>query len=200
MDTHREWFNKKAETWDNVVLEAERCHRLFDLITVLDIQRDSRVLDVASGTGILIPWLLEIVGTGGKVVAVDFAEKMIDVARGKYGDTGVDLLVADVQQLPFEDNSFDEVICNSAFPHFAGKLDAMREMSRVLKSGGRLTICHPAPREELNNFHRCLGGVVGNDMLPSESEMRQMAVKAGLDSVFIKDGPATYLFTCRKVR
>ncbi|WP_347488883.1 methyltransferase domain-containing protein [Desulfoscipio sp. XC116] len=198
MMKHREWFDSMAAKWDSTVLEDKKCQLLFDLITGLNIVKGSRVLDVATGTGILIPRLLNIIGKEGELTAIDFAEKMIARAQSKFKATGVNFLVADVMQLPFGDNNFDEIICNSAFPHFTHQPKAMQEMARVLKTGARLIICNPAPREELNEFHRSLGGVVGNDMLPAEPEMRHMARQAGLEQVLIQDGPYAYLFTAIK--
>ena len=200
MDKHKTWFNEKAAVWDSVVLQEERCQRLYDIIKNLDIQANSVVLDVGTGTGVLIPWLMEVVGLGGKIVAVDFAEEMIERAKAKNFGPAVEFLGADVHKLSLASDYFDEVVCNSAFPHFHNQPLAMQEMARVLKPGGRLTICHPAPREELNNFHCNLGGVVANDMLSAEEEMVLMAKQAGITDVEIKDGPQTYLLTGRKIK
>lgn len=120
---------------------------------------------------------------------------MISRARAKGFPNTVEVLVADVHQLPFADGAFDEVVCNSAFPQFTDQPRAMREMARVLKNGGRLTICHPFPREELNAFHKNLGGAVGGNILPPAEEMEQMAGAAGLERVKIEDCPDRYVFT-----
>lgn len=191
--SHLQWFNEKAATWDNIATEQTR-QRLYRIVQSLHISPGSRILDVATGTGILLPWLLAAAGPTGRVTAIDFAPRMIAEAQKKHPQ-GVQLLVADVHHLPFADRSFDEVICNSAFPHFTDQPRAMREMARVLVAGGRLTICHPAPRQELNEFHRRLGGVVGNDMLPDTAAMQEMARAAGLVQTTITDGPEIYLFT-----
>lgn len=188
--SHLQWFNEKAASWDSIATEQTR-QRLYRIVQNLNLAPGSRILDVATGTGILIPWLL---AAAGRVTAIDFAPRMIEEAQKKHPG-GVQLLVADVHNLPFADQSFDEVICNSAFPHFTDQARAMGEMARVLAAGGRLTICHPAPRQELNEFHRRLGGVVGNDMLPDTATMQKMARAAGLVQITITDGPEIYLFT-----
>lgn len=194
---HLQWFNDKAATWDTIATGQTR-RLLYNIVQNLNITPGSSVLDVATGTGILVPWLLEAVGTGGRLAAFDFAPEMIARAKEKF-KSGVEFLVADVHSLPLKDEVFDEVICNSAFPHFARKPRAMAEMSRVLKNKGRLTICHPAPREQLNEFHKnVIGGVVGGDMLPPADEMVKMAREAGLIDISIVDGPDTYVLTARK--
>ncbi|KJS18331.1 MAG: ubiquinone biosynthesis protein UbiE [Peptococcaceae bacterium BRH_c4b] len=196
MQDHLSWFNEKASIWDTVATEETR-RRLHEVILSLGIAVNSTVLDVATGTGLLIPWLREAAGPGGRLVAIDFSPEMIVRARAKFPD-GVEFLVADVHSIDFQDNTFDEVICNSAFPHFANKTQAMAEMARVLKKGGRLTICHPATREELNEFHSKLGGTVGGDMLPPDYEMSAMAEAAGLIGTAIVDGPEYYVLTAWK--
>ncbi|WP_242652536.1 class I SAM-dependent methyltransferase [Desulfofarcimen acetoxidans] len=200
LNKHRTWFNEKAAVWDSNVLKEERCQKLHEIIKNLGIKVNSVVLDVGTGTGVLIPWLKEAVGLTGKIIAVDFAEEMLQFAIAKNFGSSVNILSADVHNLPFENDYFDEVVCNSAFPHFHNKPLAMQEMTRVLKPGGRLSICHPAPREELNSFHRNLGGVVANDMLPAEEEMVSIANRSGLTNIEIKDGPQTYLLTGRKAK
>ncbi|WP_256218700.1 class I SAM-dependent methyltransferase [Neomoorella thermoacetica] len=62
--------------------------------------------------------------------------------------------------MPYPDATFDEVICNSAFPHFPHKLKALKEMARVLKTGGRVIICHTAARETINNLHKSLQRII----------------------------------------
>lgn len=192
---HLEWFNEKASIWDTIATDQTRGF-LKGIIQSLKISEGVSVLDVATGTGILIPWLMDAVGPGGKLAALDFAPEMIARVREKFEH--IESMVADVQNLPIENEVFDEVICNSAFPHFSDKPLAMAEMARVLKTGGRLTICHPATREELNEFHKNLGGVVGGDMLPIDDEMKSMATSAGLKDIVITDGPYTYVMTAIK--
>ncbi len=193
---HLAWFNEKAAIWDSVAMEETR-RRLKEVILSLNISSNSTVLDVATGTGLLLPWLKEAVKPAGRLVAFDFSPEMIARAREKCPDD-IEFLVADVHSLELTDNTFDEVICNSAFPHFTDKPRAIAEMSRVLKKGGRLTICNPAPRDELNEFHKNLGGTVSQDMLPPADEMTAMAEDAGLVGIEIVDGPETYVLIARK--
>jgi ubiquinone/menaquinone biosynthesis C-methylase UbiE len=193
---HLAWFNEKAAIWDSVATEETK-RRLKEVIQSLNISSDSIVLDVATGTGLLLPWLKEAVKPAGRLVALDFSPEMIARAREKYPED-IEFLVADVHFLEFKDDTFDEIICNSAFPHFTDKPRAMAEMSRVLKTGGRLTICNPAPRDELNQFHKNMGGTVSQDMLPPADEMTAMAQAAGLVGIEIVDGPETYVLIAGK--
>ncbi len=193
---NREWFNNLATKWDTL-MTAGKEEILQDILGKLAIPENGAVLDVGTGTGVLVPWLREAVGPGGKLVAFDYAGEMIDRAMVKFGKQA-EFLVADVHSLNFPEETFDRVICNSAFPHFSDKPRAMAEMSRVLKRGGFLYIMHASPREALNRFHSSLDGPVSGDMLPDEQEMAGLSEAAGLEDIDIKDGPVFYLLSARK--
>ena len=100
------------------------------------------VLDVASGTGepgLTIASMLN----GGKVVAIDLAEGMLEVALENAGRRGIknfETITCDVCELPFPDNSFDAISCRFGFMFFPDMLLAAKEMVRVLKPGGRIAV------------------------------------------------------------
>ena len=112
-----------------------------EIIRLLNLKDDELVLDVASGTGepgLTIASML----TSGKVISTDLAEGMLEVARenaAKQGIMNFETLVADVSELPFEDNTFDAISCRFGYMFFPDMLLATREMVRVLKPGGRIT-------------------------------------------------------------
>ena len=96
-----------------------------------------RLLDVATGTGLVAEAALDIVGPTGHVTAVDIAPGMIEQARRRLGDAAnVVTRVEDGQALSFADASFDTVLCSLALMFFPDPALALAEFHRVLRPGG----------------------------------------------------------------
>ena len=119
----------------------------------LPVREGGSVLDICTGTATLLSYLLPRVGRDGHVVGVDFSMGMLGVARGKTTDLErVDLVEADAGSLPFAPATFDAVTCSHAFYELKGegKEGALREVRRVLRSGGAfLMMEHDAPANPL---------------------------------------------------
>lgn len=97
-----------------------------------------RVLDVACGTGVLACAAAERVGMHGAVVGLDPNEEMLVVARRK--SARVEWKIGRAESLPFPDASFDRVVSQFGFMFFEDRPAALREMTRVLRPGGRLAL------------------------------------------------------------
>ena len=108
----------------------------------LALKAGERVLDLAAGTATSSAALAT---SGAHVVGCDFSLGMLRV--GKRADhRGVDLVAGDALQLPFADDSFDAVTISFGLRNTADPVQALREMRRVTRPGGRLVVCefsHP---------------------------------------------------------
>jgi len=132
-------FSPGWKKWDDLTMDFLK--PMADEIIQLIKPRDTDiVLDVASGTGepgLTIATML----SGGKVVATDLAEGMLEVAQENATRRGIknfEIVACDVCELPFPDNSFDAISCRLGFMFFPDMLLAAKEMVRVLKPGGRI--------------------------------------------------------------
>ncbi len=192
----KEYFNEKAPIWDEQVAEKD-ASRLESMVNRLDIKSGDTVLDVGTGTGVFLPYLLKRVGESGRIVAMDIAEEMLKIAASKLANGNVDYLCADVGDIPSEDGLFDCVVCYSSFPHFQDKPGALAEVMRVTRTGGRLYICHTSSRDDINKVHRSIP-VVQNDILPDADEMFKLLADAGFTGIVVEDGEESYLAFGRK--
>ena len=192
------YFNEKAALWDETVAEKDMT-KLEGMAERLDIEPGSTVLDVGTGTGVFIPFLLSRIGEQGRIVGLDVAEEMLKGAVAKSFDGCIDYLCADVAGIPVEDKIFDSIVCYSSFPHFQDRPRALAEMNRVIKMGGKLFICHTSSRAQINEIHRSIP-TVQHDTIPDEDEMRAMLSGAGFTDIKISDSSESYLASARKSR
>ncbi|MFB0920698.1 MAG: class I SAM-dependent methyltransferase [Oscillospiraceae bacterium] len=143
-----EFFDRLAPQWDDDMVRDE------DVInTILNnagITKGVSVLDVACGTGVLIPdYLIRNVSS---VIGVDISANMIRLAKEKFSDPRVTFICADAETSRFEE-VFDRCVIYNAFPHFPSPYLLMRNLASCLKTGGILTIAHGLSRQQIDSHH-----------------------------------------------
>jgi arsenite methyltransferase len=107
------------------------------------LQPGDKVLDLGSGSGTDVFCAAALVGGSGKVVGVDITDEQLDKAarlRDRDGFAQVELVAAHIEELPFDDASFDAVLSNGVINLSPVKGRVFEEASRVLRPGGRLAI------------------------------------------------------------
>ena len=192
----RAYFNQRAAIWDKTIAEGDTT-KLKRMARRLNISPGSTVLDIGTGTGVFLPFLLGEIGKKGRLVALDFAGEMLRKAQAKGFNGNIAYLCADVTNIPLGEEIFDIVVCYSSFPHFQDKPRALVEIKRVTKSSGELLICHTSSRARINQIHRQIPAVA-NDIIPDEDEMQIMLSKAGFTDIKIDDNSESYLCRARK--
>jgi len=189
----KNFFNQMALGWDEKFYTPEMRERLPQLVALFQLQKGAKILDVGAGTGGIVPYLLEAIGPEGSIWAVDFAEEMVKIGRKKFPEESrVIFELASVEDLPYKDRFFDQIVCFGAFPHFEDKSKALEEMGRVLKPGGTLVIAHALSSTALRNHHQNCAPV-SKDFLPEEGEMRSLLERAGFRVKRLIDQPKCYL-------
>ena len=199
MEDLRAYFDRHASSWDEMLRYHERVSDLLEVMSWFNLAEGHWVLDVGTGTGILLPQIRQAIGSKGMLVGFDFSFKMLEKAKLRQCPWGEILINATVESLPFQSGIFDQIICFSALPHFPNKLKALLEMVRILKSGGDLYIAHLKSVEELNQFHQSIGGPVANDLLPRPERVRNMMIDSGLFEIKIINQPGKFLAQGKKI-
>lgn len=157
------------------------------------------VLDLGSGAGIDVFLAAGRVGPQGHVYGVDMTAAMLEAARRHQAEAGLDnvtFVAADIEELPFPDESFDVVISNCVINLSPNKPKALAEAARVLRPGGRLAVTDivlsaplpPAWRSDPELWCACIGGALLAD------EYRRYLTVAGLEAAeveFLSDYGAT---------
>ncbi len=119
-------------------------HRVWKAYTVAvaRLREGDRVLDIAGGTGDLARAFARQVGATGTVVHTDINEAMLRTGRDRLLDEGLSLptTICDAEALPFAEGSFDVVSVAFGLRNMTHKEQALAEMARVLRPGGRLLV------------------------------------------------------------
>ena len=191
--SRRAYFNQLADSWDKRFQTEALSTFMEQLVPTFGLLPGQKVLDVGTGTGILIPFLLKAVGPTGQVSAIDYAEKMVKICKSKYAQLpNVTVTVQQVEKLDFPSHTFDAVTCFGLFPHIENKEEALRQMNRVLKTNGKLIIAHALSSAEIKAHHHNASSVVANDELPTAAVMEKLLTQAGFGKVHIIDKPGQY--------
>ena len=151
-DAVRGMFDRIAPVYDamNHVMTAGLDRRWRKLTAKAVVWPGARVLDACCGTGDLA---VEDERRGGRVVALDFSERMLERARRKAPE--LEWISGDLLELPFADASFDSATVGFGARNVDDLEGALRELRRVLRPGGRLGILEiTRPRGLLSPFYR----------------------------------------------
>jgi demethylmenaquinone methyltransferase/2-methoxy-6-polyprenyl-1,4-benzoquinol methylase len=144
-DEARAFYNKIARVYDFLSESTEEPMRKFGL-DQLDVRDGERVLEIGFGTGTSLVELARMVGSHGKVLGVDIADQMLDVARQKLREKlledRVELICGDATTLPYLSDSVDAIFTSFTLELFdTPEIPVvLAECKRVLRPGARLVV------------------------------------------------------------
>ena len=159
----QKFYNKHWKSFDASRVRIWEALREFILMLI----EGSTILECGCGNGKNINYLQKL---GFKVKGFDFSQKLIDVCKSR----NYDVQFGNIIDIPFEDNSFDNVICIAVLHHLdkeSDRLKAIDEMVRVCKPGGKILVSVWAVTQEDNekikrNFH------FGDNLVPYRDDQR----------------------------
>ena len=185
----RRYFNENVDLFEPP-LPPGVPRRLAATVKAGRIERGQKVMDVGTGTGILLPYLLKY--HPSEIHVCDLAENMLHRVRrqvpGGYSPLG------SVSDLSLPDDSLDAAFINACFSNILDKAASLRNLHRILRPQGRLVISHPMGKEfivELKKhtpFHL--------DLLPDQTEAKELLDPHGFEIVTFLDEPLFYLVVC----
>jgi ubiquinone/menaquinone biosynthesis C-methylase UbiE len=156
----------------------------------LDLKYGNKILDLGCGRGMETLEIAKWVGAEGEAVGLDITPKMIETAQKNKEVNGIlnaSFVLGDIENLPFENNSFNAVTSNCVINHARDKYRVYKEIYRVLKNGGSFIISdavskYPLPdsiKNDPNQWAACFGGAV------TEQEYMHSIKQAGFDNIEI---------------
>ena len=158
-----EFFNQCAPDWDAEMIRSDEI--INTILNYAGVCEGKDVLDVACGTGVLIPDYLE--RNVGSVTAIDIAPEMVKIAKDKFPQENVQIVCGDVETFGFG-RKFDCIVVYNAFPHFPEPEHLIRVLASHLKPGGSLTVAHGMSREEIDRCHEGEASKVSRGLMHEE--------------------------------
>jgi len=172
------FFDSIAEKWDEIAIHNK--NKVDFIVKSACIESNNRVLDLGSGTGVLIPFIKTYIGIHGKIVALDISSKMLELAKKKNGTDQVDYICTDFLKYQC-DYKFQVIMAYSCFPHFLDDKAFFRKCDELLVEKGRLVIAHSESKEMINASHKNLNGEVISGILKDTIEVIKIANEAGFE-------------------
>jgi ubiquinone/menaquinone biosynthesis C-methylase UbiE len=138
----RKW-SLRGKTYDDRRFDYFRFFQR-GIVSLLDLKENQRILDLGCGSGWALRYAAALVNQRGEFYGIDISSKMIEKARAiSSGYERMHFSQANAEQLPFEDGFFDFIICSNSFRHYFSPSKVLGEVSRVLRSKGRIYILDP---------------------------------------------------------
>jgi ubiquinone/menaquinone biosynthesis C-methylase UbiE len=188
---------RMAENYERYFVPRIGAPAATDLLMAASLRPGERVLDAACGTGVVTKLAADRVAPGGTVTGLDPNPGMLAVARATTRpDASIDYHEGRGEALPFQDESFDAVLCGMGLQFFSDRTAGLRECYRVLVAGGRLLVNVPGPTPPL--FQIMADGLahhVGPESasfvnavfsLHDPHELHSLATQAGFQNVDVR--------------
>ncbi len=155
------------------------------IVAAAGINESSVVLDACCGPGLVTAGAAK---SASKVIALDLTEKMLDLARAHCCDEGltnVEFACGDIENIPFDDDTFDASMCRFAIHHLEDPIKGIAEMMRVTRPGGKIVIadlvtCENKANAALHNALETLRDPSHTRALPV-SELEALAEKLDVE-------------------
>ena len=191
-ENQRRRFNELVDVFDRPQPAAVMA-RLREIVASAELRPGAVVLDVGTGTGVLIPLIHSY--RPSTVLACDVAEKMLQRVHDKY--PGVRIYHTGIASLDLASTSVDAIFMNGMYGNIADKPAACGNAARMLRSRGRLVVGHPEGRAFVDQLRAT--GDLFIESLPTKAEFEIILEPLGLKVTAYRDEPKLYLMVALKV-
>jgi ubiquinone/menaquinone biosynthesis C-methylase UbiE len=168
--------------------------RLRTTVKASGLRSGERVLDVGTGTGILISFILKY--GPSEIHACDLSENMLERVKEKFPRVIVHL--CDIRDLPLPDDSLDLVFINACFSNIMDKSKSLDNIYRLVRRQGRLVISHPLGRDFIVELKKHTPFYL--DLLPDEEGARGLLERHGFEVIRFRDEPGFYLVVAKTTK
>lgn len=186
------FFDRVAPQWDADMIRSDSV--IDTILENAEVRPGVAVLDVACGTGVLVPDYLK--RGVASVTGVDISAEMVKIASGKFPQENVRFLNRDVEELD-SGEIYDVIMVYNAFPHFPDPERLIAALSGMLKPGGTLTVAHGMSRAAIDHHHSEAASKVSRGLM-HEDELAKIFARYLTVTVKISD-ERMYQVTGKKI-
>lgn len=192
----RSFFDRIAPSWDqNEVLSTEE--KVNHILDIVDLKEGDSVLDLGTGTGVLLPHIAKKIGLNGRITAVDYSSGMLEQAIKKFSYLNP---LPEFLNMDFETETisgeYDKIILYCVYPHLHTPVDTLKWLRKVnLKEKGEIIIAFPCSPEFINNIHREKHSE--SDKLLPASELASNLRKNGLEAYVLEETENAYVISIK---
>ncbi len=193
----RNFFDRLSENLD-AREHISTPDKVREILAYMDIKPGARVLDLGTGTGVLLPEIARLVGPDGSITAVDYSTGMLEKAIAKNSALTPE---PRFMQLDFEtetvDGIYDNIILYCVYPHLHTPGDTIKWLRAVnLADGGTITVAFPTDERFINNVHRERHS--DSDFLPPAAALAEIMRDNGLDATAVVTDSTGYVINISK--
>lgn len=182
----RDFFSGLIHVFDPPLPEGVP-ERLEQIVASAAIDKGDTVLDVGSGTGILIPLIQAY--SPEAIFACDLSDVMLEHLKEQYPYAKT--IAADVRDISLPDNSLDVVFMNACYPNIVDKDSSLANVSRMIKPHGRMVISHPLGKSFVDSLKE--KSPFPLDDFPEQPEAETMLRPYGFEIEKFIDEPKLYI-------
>ncbi len=188
----RERFDRSFRLFEPPLPEGVP-ERLERIVAAGKIRKNDVVLDVGTGTGILVPEIRKYAPL--RIYGCDLSANMLAQLKRNYPE--VSTIQADVKDLDLADASVDVVFINACYPNIAAKEDAFANIARMMKKGGRMVIAHPLGRAFVETLRRSAPYPL--DDFPDKAQAEDLFRPFGFEIRELVDEEKLYILRAEKI-
>lgn len=186
------FFNNIAEKWDSMEVKSFP-DKIRYILSKCRLGNGDDVLDLGTGTGVLLPYISEMCGRAATLKAVDFSSKMLEIAQKKFATKfpHIEFVRADIEN-DIITGRYDHIMLYCVYPHLRFPEKTLRKLQEQnLKPDGNIWIAFPSDAAFINSIHAEKKSEA--DLLPSATELARRLSAAGFRTDLIEDSPAAYI-------
>lgn len=192
----KDYFNSVAFEWDKI--SKHQVEKINFILEKTKLNTGQSVLDIGSGTGVMIPYIKKRVGKDGKITALDIAENMIKMSQKKNNYENLSFVITDFLDYCSHEK-YDCIIAYSCYPHFKNKEQFFMKAYDLLRHNGKLVIAHSEGKDRINNCHRKIEDKISCGNLIDIETMKNYIKKFGFQDIYTKDNEEYYIYIGEKL-